>query len=96
MDELVVFMKSKVDGASTTLLAGDFNILRYPLPEIFKENLFGEVETFANPAFEEHLSLIEEEYERLLDVLRNGGHFDVVNCWDRDNPEEKCITIGES
>ena len=89
-------MESKIDGASTTLLSGDFNIYRYPMTEQFKAILLGSEKVFANPAFEEQLPLIEEEYGRLLDVLSHGGHFDAVNCWERDNPDAKCITIGES
>ena len=45
-----------------------------------------------------HISLVEEEYARLIQVLTNNDRFRVVNCWDRDNhgKDQKCITIGES
>ena len=92
IDELLIFLKSKIDGASTNILAGDFNILRYPFPPYFLAKLFGEKPDYVN-----YLSLMEEEYAHLLEKLGNFGHFEVINCWDRDNPgDEKCVTFGES
>ena len=92
IDELVIFLKSKIDGASTNILAGDFNILRYELPPYFLAKLFG-----ANPDFVNYLPHIEEEYAHLVEVLSDSGHFEVINCWERDNPtDEKCVTFGES
>lgn len=91
MDELAHFMKEKIDGTSFTILSGDFNILRYEIPPHYIKTMFGE-----NPALVNHISLIEEEYAHLLEVLSNNGAFKVVNCWDRDNPDAKCVTIGES
>ena len=66
------------------------------MPQHFKEILLSGDKAFTDSAFEEQLPLLEDEYAQLLDVLGHGGHFDVVNCWDRDNSEgEKCITIGD-
>ena len=93
INELVIFLKSKIDRASSTnILAGDFNILRYELPPYFLAKLFGE-----NPDFVNYLSHIEEEYAHLVETLGDSGHFEVTNCWERDNPgDEKCVTFGES
>ena len=80
MDELVAFMETKITGDSLTLLAGDFNILRYPLGKTFLGQLFGR-----NPSFVDYLSLVDEEYDHLIETLKNGDHFSIVNCWERDN-----------
>ena len=50
MRELVAFMKNKVDSKNLTLLAGDFNILRYPLNPIYLGSLFG-----IAPEFVDHI-----------------------------------------
>ena len=75
------------------MLAGDFNIVRYPLNKHYLAKVFG-----LNPKFADKLHLIEEEYANLVETLQDGGVIDVVNCWDRDNREagRMCITIGET
>ena len=89
--ELVAFMKTKIDGKSLTLLAGDFNILRYPLNPFYLSILFGR-----SPDFIHHLSIIEEEYDDLLRTLSSS--FTVEDCWVRDNQSTSalCITYGDS
>jgi len=76
--ELVAFIKTKIDEKFLTILAGDFNILRYPINPFYLGSLFGR-----SPDFIHHISIIEGEYEDLLRTLR--GSFSVEDCWVRDN-----------
>ena len=94
LHELVHLMEGKVDGNSTCILTGDFNILRYPLNQTILARIFG-----INPLFANYFPIIEDEYGCLIEILKNEGKFTVVNCWDRDNsedPDAKCVTFGES
>ena len=72
------------------ILAGDFNIHRYPMGQIYLQKVFGQ-----QPNFIQYIDLMESEYEDLLRTLSLKGSFEVTNCWDRDNPGRLCITYGE-
>ena len=89
-------MDEKIDGQSTAILTGDFNIWRYPLTQHFLGNIFGK-----SPGVVEYLPHVEREYDDLVDKLAMDGTMTVTNCWDRDNASGKnkdnvCITIGET
>ena len=48
MKEMVKFVQSKIDQNSLILLAGDFNIQKYPFNEVFLAKLFGSDGNFVN------------------------------------------------
>ena len=75
------------------MLAGDFNIIRYPYAQHYLAKVFG-----ISPGCAQHLELLESEYSDLLETLSRSGTYEVFDCWDRDNkdPNLRCITCGES
>ena len=94
MKELAEFMGDKIDGQSTTILAGDFNIIKYPLNQVALGKIFAQ-----NPFHVDNLACIESEYGCLMKTLTKNGLFNVIDCWDRDNkddPSARQVTIGES
>ena len=91
--ELVNFIKLKLTLDSSSdlcLVTGDFNVFRYHTSAQL-------VKTLADKDAQWHdfFSVIDYEYESMLNILRDGGNFDVVNVWDRDNKNKRCVTLGE-
>ena len=93
MQELASFIEGKSkqpeSGKTSMILAGDFNIHRYPMGQIYLQKVFGQ-----QPDFIKYIDLMESEYEDLLRTLSLKGSIEVTNCWDRDNPGQPCITYG--
>ena len=72
MDELTEYMERKADPSCTMILAGDFNIIRYPYTDHYRRKIIS-----MNPGHEAYLDLIESEQAHLLETLQNYGKFTV-------------------
>ena len=80
MEEVVELLDETMDGRSTAILSGDFNITRYPLNQILLGRFFALAPDIAG-----YIGVIESEYDGLVETLRNRGKFNVADCWLRDN-----------
>ena len=93
LHEMLHFMETKSDANSSWILAGDFNINRYPHNETMRRKIVEK-----NPLFADTFHYIDEEYDSMLNILKNEGNFTVENCWERDNAnaDAPLVTFGES
>ena len=91
--ELVNLLKLKLTpdcSDDLCLVAGDFNVFRYSTSNQLVKTLFDK-----DARWSDFFNVIDTEYESLLATLKDGGNFEVVNVWDRDNKGKKCISLGE-
>ena len=74
------------------LIAGDFNVFRYPMNEHTTQSLFVQ-----NGKWPNYFNQLDTEYKLLLTILSANGRHDIVNLWDKDNPEKdmRCVTVGD-
>ena len=93
--ELAKFMGQKLKSDCSkdlVLVAGDFNVFRYPCNDHTSKMLFIKDKRWPN-----YFELIDKEYDRLVQTLQADGKNEIVNLWERDNPgkDVRCVTVGD-
>jgi hypothetical protein len=87
LKEICRFIKKQSDTALCSLICGDFNILRYPLPDIHKKKIIE-----ANPPLASKIPEIEACYDQMMSIFKHLFP-QIENVWDNYG-EGKPITYG--